>query len=153
MYADALTYLPDDILVKVDRAAMSVSLETRVPFLHPEVVSFASTVPDEHRRQGADGKVLLRSLLDRYVPRQLVDRPKMGFGVPVGSWLRGPLRPWAEDLLSHTSLEQEGNLAPGPIRDAWARHLSGRYDLKYPLWNVLMYREWQRSQSDTPHGG
>lgn len=145
MYVDALTYLPDDILVKVDRAAMAVSLETRVPFLAPAVVEHASGIPDALRMRQGHGKWVLRQVLHRYVPPDLVERPKMGFGVPIGSWLRGPLRPWAEDLLAEDSLVRTDLLDPAPIRAAWSAHLSGRRDLKYPLWNVLMFQQWLQS--------
>lgn len=147
MYVDALTYLPDDILTKVDRASMAVSLETRVPFLAPAVVEYAAAIPDSLRIRHGRGKWLLRTLLERYVPVSIVDRPKMGFGVPIGSWLRGPLRPWAEDLLSAGSLADEGHLNVGVVRTAWEHHLHGGRDLKYPLWNVLMYLEWARAQA------
>jgi asparagine synthase (glutamine-hydrolysing) len=145
MYVDALTYLPDDILVKVDRAAMAVSLETRVPLLAPAVVEHAAGIPDHLRLHQGRGKWLLRQVLQRYVPQALVDRPKMGFGVPIGSWLRGPLRPWAEDLLAEDVLSRDGLLDPAPILEAWAAHQSGRRDLKYPLWNVLMFQQWLQS--------
>jgi asparagine synthase (glutamine-hydrolysing) len=150
MYVDSLTYLPDDILTKVDRASMAVSLETRVPFLAPSVVEYAAGLPDHLRIQRGRGKWLLRTLLDRYVPAELVDRPKMGFGVPIGHWLRGPLRPWAEDLLSPASLRGEGHLDVDVVRQAWQQHLSGSRDLKYPLWNVLMFLEWTRAQTGQP---
>ena len=142
MHVDALTYLPDDILVKVDRAAMAVSLETRVPLLAPAVVEHAAGIPDDLRLRRGSGKWLLRQVLHRYVPQALVDRPKMGFGVPIGSWLRGPLRPWAEDLLAEDALARTGLLDPAPVREAWTDHLGGHRDLKYPLWNVLMFQQW-----------
>ena len=143
MAVDTLTYLPDDILVKVDRAAMASSLETRVPFLDPRVIDFAWHLPIGQKVRGGQGKWLLRQLLYRYVPRELMERPKQGFGVPIEHWLRGPLREWAEDLLSPTALSADGLLDPLPIRDLWQRHLSGR-NVQYALWNILMYQAWRQ---------
>ncbi|MCP9830098.1 asparagine synthase (glutamine-hydrolyzing) [Synechococcus sp. HJ21-Hayes] len=143
MAVDSLTYLPDDILVKVDRAAMAASLETRVPFLDPRVIDFAWHLPLRQKVRNGQGKWLLRQLLYRYVPRELVERPKQGFGVPIEHWLRGPLRDWAEDLLSPAALAADGLLNPAPIRAMWQRHLSGR-NVQYALWNVLMYQAWRR---------
>lgn len=143
MAVDTLTYLPDDILVKVDRAAMAASLETRVPFLDERVISFAWGLPFEQKVRNGQGKWLLRQLLYRYVPQAMVDRPKQGFGVPIEHWLRGPLRDWAEDLLSPDQLGSDGLLDPVPIRAMWQRHLSGR-NVQYALWNVLMYQAWRR---------
>jgi asparagine synthase (glutamine-hydrolysing) len=143
MAVDALTYLPDDILVKVDRAAMAASLETRVPFLDPRVIDFAWHLPLRQKVRDGQGKWLLRQLLYRHVPRELVERPKQGFGVPIEHWLRGPLRDWAEDLLSPTALSGDRMLDPEPIRRMWQRHLSGR-NVHYSLWNILMYQAWRR---------
>jgi asparagine synthase (glutamine-hydrolysing) len=142
MQLDAVTYLPDDILAKVDRAAMAVSLETRVPLLDHRVYEFAWRLPMSYRIRGGSGKHLLRQVLHRYVPAELVERPKMGCGVPIGSWLRGPLREWAEDLLSEERLRSQGLLDPAPIRAAWEAHAAGRVDEKYRLWAVLVLQAW-----------
>ena len=143
MAVDALTYLPDDVLVKVDRATMAVSLESRVPLLDPDLVAFAARVPLSMRVVDGKGKWALRQLLLRRHPAELVERPKSGFGVPIASWLRGPLRPWAEELLSERALGRDGLLDPAPIRAAWADHLAGRRDASYELWDVLMLQGWR----------
>jgi asparagine synthase (glutamine-hydrolysing) len=139
---DAATYLPDDIMAKVDRASMAVSLETRAPFLDHRVVRFGFSLPLELRVRNGKGKRLLRRLLSRYVPAKLIERPKMGFGVPLDQWLRGPLRPWAEDLLSTESLKRWSLLNPTPIQAAWREHLSGKRNHQYRLWSVLMLQAW-----------
>ena len=141
-YADTIDYLPGDILTKVDRASMATSLEVRVPLIDHRVLAYAWSLPAHLKVRDGQGKWLLRQVLYRYVPADLVDRPKMGFGVPIDTWLRGPLRDWAEDLLSVTKLKDAG-LQPEPIRAAWAKHLSQRENKQYALWIILMYQAWR----------
>lgn len=143
MAQDMRTYLPDDILCKVDRAAMAVSLETRVPFLDPDVLAASARLPTQMKIRNGQGKWALREILYRHVPRDLIERPKTGFGIPVGEWLRGPLRGWAEDLLSEETLRRDGLIDPTPVRKAWAEHLSGRRDWTHRLWIVLMLMAWR----------
>ncbi len=142
MYVDAISYLPDDILVKVDRAGMSVSLETRMPLLDHRVVELAWRMPIGLKVRDGVGKWLLRQVLYRHVPKALVERPKMGFGLPIDTWLRGPLREWAETLLGESRLKREGYFNAASVRTAWDAHLSGRVDQHSLLWNVLMFQSW-----------
>lgn len=147
MLWDTLTYLPDDILTKVDRAGMGVSLETRIPFLDHRVAELAWRLPLDMKIRGGQGKWALRQVLYNYVPRKLIERPKAGFGIPVGKWLRGPLRDWAEALLDEKRLVEEGYLNPKPIREAWMQHLSCRYDWTSRLWSVLMFQAWLENET------
>jgi asparagine synthase (glutamine-hydrolysing) len=147
MAQDMLTYLPDDILCKVDRAAMAVSLETRVPFLDPDVLAASARLPPQMKIRDRQGKWALRQILYQHVPRELIERPKTGFGIPVGEWLRGPLRGWAEDLLSEETLRRDGLIDPAPVRQVWAEHLSGKRDWTQRLWIILMLMAWLGAQA------
>ena len=142
MALDTRTYLPDDILVKLDRATMAVGLEGRVPLLDHRVVEWAAALPPKAKIVHGEGKHLLRRILRGYVPDEVVDRPKTGFGVPLGEWLRGQLRPWAEELLSPSRLADESYLRPEPVLTMWSEHQSGRRDWEYHLWDVLMFQSW-----------
>lgn len=145
MLQDGLSYLPDDILAKVDRAAMAVSLETRIPFLDPEVIHFAWGLPKQMKIQGGQGKWLLRQLLHKHVPRALIDRPKVGFAVPLAEWLRGPLKAWAADLLEPNLLKQQGYFDVLAVHALWAEHQAGTRDHSLLLWNMVMFQSWLES--------
>jgi len=144
---DTVNYLPGDILTKVDRASMGVSLECRAPLLDHRVVDFAWSLPQVFKVEGRTGKRILRTVLSKYVPSELFERPKVGFGVPIDAWLRGPLKEWAEDLLDESRLRREGFFNPVPIRRKWAQHRSGQADWHYQLWDVLMFQAWLAEQT------
>lgn len=146
MYCDAVSYLPDDILVKVDRASMAVGLETRVPFLDHRVAALAARIPESMKFRGGQGKHILRRLLYREAPRHLFERPKAGFAVPVGKWIKGPLRPWAEELLDPNRMAGEGWFNPAIVQRRWQDHLAGRRDASPALWAVLMFQAWMQEQ-------
>jgi asparagine synthase (glutamine-hydrolysing) len=142
MLNDLEAYLPDDVLTKVDRASMAVGLEVRVPLLDHRVVEFAAQLPLSMKIRNGRGKLVLRHVLSRYLPKDLVERPKAGFGVPVAEWLRGPLKDWASDMLSEYKLRQEGWLDSAAVLAKWKEHLSRRRNWEYPLWTVLMFEAW-----------
>lgn len=146
MLADTLTYLPDDILTKVDRAAMGVGLEARVPLLDPEISRFAWSLPAPMKLSGSEGKIVLRRVLQRYLPEPLFKRPKRGFGVPVESWLRGSLGEWAEAQLNEARLTREGVFAVGPVRKLWSEHKRGARNWQRQLWPILVFQAWLESQ-------
>jgi len=141
---DIVTYLPDDILTKVDRATMAVGLEGRCPILDHRVVEFALKLPRDLKIVGTKTKIILKNILARHVPRALFERPKQGFESPIAVWLRGPLKDWAEDLLDPRTMKADGILNPTPIRQKWSEHQSGRRNWQYALWNVLIFQEWKR---------
>ena len=147
MWLDSTTYLPDDILTKVDRASMAVSLEVRVPVIDHRVFELAWSLPFDSKVGSDTGKLILQDVLSLYVPREMFERPKMGFGVPIDAWLRGPLRDWAESLLDERRLRDQGLLNPEPIRRKWLEHLSGTTDWHYHLWDVLMLQAWLDEQT------
>lgn len=146
MYWDFIHYLPDEVLTKVDRASMSVSLESRIPLLDHEIVEFAWSLPGTLRQRAGQGKWLLRELLHQYVPRSLVERPKQGFAMPVEEWIRGELRPWAEDLLEENRLRQDGLFRAQTVRQKWSEHLARKGDWGQAIWNVLMFQGWLEAQ-------
>lgn len=146
MYLDQITYLPDDILVKVDRASMGVSLEVRAPLLDYRLAEFTAALPLDQKIREKKGKHLLRKILCRYVPRECIERPKMGFEMPIGDWLRADLREWAEELLSETRLRNDGYFNPLPVRKKWAQHITGKRNWQFHLWDILMFQAWLERQ-------
>lgn len=148
MYLDFIGYLPEDILTKLDRASMAVGLEARVPLLDHRVVEFAWRLPLNMKLRNGTQKWLLKQVLHRYVPQHLVERPKKGFAIPLGEWLRGPLRDWAESLLDKTRLRSEGFLDSTLVRDVWARHLARKGDWEHQLWTVLSFQMWLQSSAE-----
>lgn len=150
MLQDTMGYLPTDVLTKVDRAAMAASLETRAPFLDVDLYNFAWTLPLDRKIQNGSGKYLLKQLVYSYLPSELMNRPKQGFGIPIANWLRGPLREWAEDLLDDSKLQQEGFLDPLRVRELWNSHVSNKSNVQHQLWSILMFQLWLRSKTKKP---
>ena len=146
MFMDGLTYLPDDVMTKVDRACMAVSLESRAPLLDHRVAEFAWSLPLAYKIQGSNGKRILKDILSRHVPPALTERPKQGFGIPIGQWLCGPLRSWAEDLLNPEEMKAQGYLNPVPVQRVWQEHLAGQYNRTPMVWAVLMFQAWLAEQ-------
>jgi asparagine synthase (glutamine-hydrolysing) len=145
MYLDTLNYLTDDILCKVDRAAMSNSLETRVPFLDHKIVELAWRMPLEMKINHSEGKSILRNILYKHVPKKLIERPKAGFSIPLGDWLKGPLKEWAEVLLESSRIEKEGYLNSSYVNQLWVEHLAGKRDGTFKIWSILMFQSWLES--------
>lgn len=148
MLADLLSYLPDDIMVKVDRSSMAVSLETRAPFLDHRVVEFSLRLPQHFKSYGGETKRIVRKILSRYLPASIFERPKMGFALPIGQWLRTDLREWAEGLLNEELIESQGFLSAAPIRRRWIEHLSGHHNWEHSLWSVLSFQSWLQINSN-----
>lgn len=147
MYYDTISYLPDDILVKVDRASMANSLESRIPFLDHKLIEFAWRLPLSMKVNNNEGKYILKKLLEKYVPKKFFERPKMGFGVPIGNWLRGPLKDWSEELLDETRINNEGYFNTKEVRDKWDEHLSGKRNWENQLWIILMFQAWLENEN------
>ena len=142
MYLDTITYLPDDILTKVDRASMAVSLESRAPFLDHELVELSWQLDSKLKINKGISKEILREILYRYVPAELLDRPKQGFGIPIDEWLRGPLRDWADTLLNSNNLKNDAYFDHALIRNRWEDHLKGNFNWGHSLWSILMFQSW-----------
>ncbi|OGT08272.1 MAG: hypothetical protein A2V89_03065 [Gammaproteobacteria bacterium RBG_16_37_9] len=142
MLADTVSYLPGDILTKVDRASMNVGLEVRTPYLDPNVYSFAWSLPLAAKIHERKNKYMLRKLLSRFIPEKFLDLPKVGFGAPIGMWLKGPLKDWAESLIDEGKLAEQQYLQPDMIRKYWHEHLSGKRDWSHLMWNILMFQAW-----------
>lgn len=142
MITDLISYLPNDILTKVDRAAMAISLETRVPFLDPNVIRFAASLPLHMKIRDGSNKWILKQILYKHIPKNLIDRPKMGFSVPLDQWLRGPLKDWAERLLDPKKIEQQGFFKADFISKKWQQHQTGFRNWQYQLWNILIFQQW-----------
>jgi len=142
MLTDSQTYLPDDLLTKVDRASMAVSLEVRSPFLDPDLYRFAWSLPVDYRIRDGQGKWIVRQYLRTVLPDHLIDRPKVGFGIPIGEWLRGPLKPWADDLLDPGIIAGQGYLDSDLVSRFWRGHSDCTDDFTYQLWAILMFQAW-----------